>query len=189
MKHKGTLEIRTARLLLRRFEKTDADAVFRNWANDPEVTRFLTWEPHTDASVTKKIIKGWVKKYRNPDEYHWIVECAGEVVGSVGVVRADFQWESCEVGYCFSKKVWGTGIATEALSAVIAFLFDTVGVHRIAAKYHIDNPASGRVMQKCGMEYEGTEREAVKRKDGSFADLRCFSIINGSVSRQTETAP
>ena len=63
MTHKGTVTIKTPRLILRRFRVEDAPAMYANWASDPRVTDFLTWQPHTDVSVTKTLLEGWVASY------------------------------------------------------------------------------------------------------------------------------
>ena len=67
---------------------------------------------------------------------------------------------------------------TEALSAVMDYLFDTVGFHRISLRHDIQNPASGRVMQKCGMRLEGITRGERKRADGSWADICNYGLLS-----------
>jgi ribosomal-protein-alanine N-acetyltransferase len=69
MTHKGTVTLETARLTLRRFAAGDADAMFRNWSNDPEVTRYLTWPPHGVIENTRAVVDFWVKGYDSPDKY------------------------------------------------------------------------------------------------------------------------
>ena len=63
MVHKGTVRLETDRLILRRFTLDDAPAMFNNWANDPEVTKYLSWEPHADLEVTREILRTWVNSY------------------------------------------------------------------------------------------------------------------------------
>lgn len=57
---------------------------------------------------------------------------------------------------------------TEAMSAVIAYLFDEVNMHRILTKHDVENPASGKVMQKCGMKHEGIFRRYYLHSDGTY---------------------
>lgn len=85
----------------------------------------------------------------------------------------------CEVGYVLSKFYWNQGIMTEALSAVINYLFKYVHFHRIQARYNIENPASGKVMKKCRMQYEGVLRESNKTNTGQWCDTVIYSILNG----------
>ena len=63
MTHKGTVPLETKRLILRRFTLDDAEAMFNNWASDPEVTKYLTWPTHTDISVSKTVIESWLHLY------------------------------------------------------------------------------------------------------------------------------
>ena len=67
MRHAGTQEIETPRLLLRRIAPADAPAMYRNWASDPAVTRFLRWEPHKDETETFALLAAWEELYQNPD--------------------------------------------------------------------------------------------------------------------------
>ena len=91
---------------------------------------------------------------------------AHEVIGSISVIWLNESVCSAEVGYCLSDSYWGKGIMPEALGAVIRFLFDRVGVNRIQATHDPKNPNSGRVMEKCGMQYEGTLRQAGRNNQG-----------------------
>ena len=83
---------------------------------------------------------------------------------------------SAEVGYSLARDCWNQGYATEALAAVLRFGFDTLRLNRIEAQHETSNPASGRVMQKCGMTYEGTLRSRVFNK-GHFSDVRLYAIL------------
>lgn len=181
--HKGTTEIDTERLLLRRFKASDAEAMFTTWANDPEVTRYLSWRPHGTLEVTKEIISSWINSYGNQEFYNWAIflKEAGKVVGSIGLVDRSDEDERCEIGYCIGKEYWNQGIMTEALKSVIGFFFREVGFNRIQAKHHKDNPASGRVMQKAGMKYEGRLRQYLKDKDGEFVDCDLYSIVRADL--------
>ena len=69
MNHRGTQKLETERLILRRLTEADAEAMFRNWASDPEVTRFLTWPTHKDVTVTKYVIGTWMPQYEK-NEVH-----------------------------------------------------------------------------------------------------------------------
>lgn len=176
--HQHTQQIRTERLLLRRFRAEDAESMYRNWASDPAVALFLSWEPHKDIEETKNVIAHWIAAYEQPDYYHWVIELpgTGEVIGSVEVHEQSDRHERCEIGYVLAQAYWGNGLMTEAVTAVRDFLFIEVGYNRIQAKYDTKNPASGRVMVKAGMQYEGTLKQYKKRADGSFADLCLYSI-------------
>ena len=159
--HKGTQTIETKRLILRRFYMDDAQAMYDRWASDPEVTRFLTWPPHADVSVTKQLLTIWTNAYEKDEHYQWAITVKGQddlPVGSISVVFHDDRCRKAEVGYCIGRAWWHQGITSEALEAVIGFLFGEVGMERIEARHDVNNPNSGAVMEKCGMRKEGVHR-------------------------------
>ena len=135
MKHKGTVRLETERLILRPFTPEDALPMFRNWASDEEVTRFLTWPAHEDVKVTSCIIADWYKGYEAPDYYQWAIELkeTGEPIGSIAAVRIDDRTEAATIGYCIGRRWWGQGITTEALREVIRFFFEEVGMNCVNA--------------------------------------------------------
>lgn len=162
MKNKGTKTLETDRLILRQFRYEDAEKMFQNWASDAEVTRFLTWPPHPDVDCTRAVLDSWIERYSDLSYYNWGLEWKGkgEILGSISVVKLNEKIEAADIGYCMSRAWWGQGIMPEALRAVIAYLFDEVGLNRIAACHDVNNPKSGRVMQKAGMKLEGIWRAA-----------------------------
>ncbi len=176
IQHKGTVTIETPRLVLRRFEEQDAEDMFRNWAGDAEVCKYLSWGPHLNVDMSLRRIRSWMEGYQRDSSYVWALESKqkGIAVGSISVEIADDRGESCEVGYCLSKEYWNRGVMTEALQAVLHYLFYEIGYRRIQAKHDVLNVASGRVMQKAGMQYEKTEQRIGLRKDGTYYDLDVY---------------
>lgn len=162
MEHKGTTRLETDRLILRRYTEADVEPMYTNWASDPEVSKYLTWPPHSSVEVTKSLVTDWITRYENPDYYNWVIELKeiGEVVGNISVVQVKERAEAVEIGYCMGQAWWGRGIMPEALTEVMRYLFDEVGMKRVGACHDSNNPKSGRVMQKAGMKYEGTLRGA-----------------------------
>lgn len=73
MNHIGTKDIETERLVLRSFTMDDAQAMFDNWASDPEVNKYLTWPTHGSVTITEIVMKDWVDGYENPDRYNWAI--------------------------------------------------------------------------------------------------------------------
>lgn len=162
MRNAGTQTLETSRLILRRFAMDDARAMYENWAGDADVTQYLMWPAHQSAAVSETVLRGWMPQYEAPDYYNWAITLRGQSgpIGSIAVVRIDGDVDSLQIGYCIGRKHWGKGVMTEAFSAVIDFLFETVGANRIEARHDPRNAASGRVMQKCGLTFEGTLRRA-----------------------------
>lgn len=178
MNHKGTVRLETERLVLRRFTVDDADAMFQNWANDPKVTKFLTWQPHGRVDVTKGVLANWVPLYITPDYYHWGIEIkqTHELIGSTGVVRSQEEVKMVHIGYCIGQAWWHKGYTSEALAELIRFFFDEVGVNRIEARHDPRNPNSGKVMTKCGMKYEGTHRQSDWNTSG-LCDASYYAVL------------
>ncbi|MCX7923107.1 MAG: GNAT family N-acetyltransferase [Clostridia bacterium] len=177
--HRGSSKIETKRLILRPFVIEDTINMFNNWASDPEVTKYLTWPTHSDINVSKSVIEMWVDSYTSNETYHWGIvykDTDNQVIGSIGAVRINVDLEQAEIGYCISKKYWNKGITTEALLAVIDYLF-SCGFMRISAYHDVLNPASGIVMQKCGMQFEGVLRNAQKNKEGEFCSIAQYAIL------------
>lgn len=176
---KGTVNLTTKRLCLRRFSKNDAKHMYENWASNPKVTRYVTWFPHKSVEETQNIINNWVNEYSLSHVYQWAIELKeiSEPIGSIGVVRMNEDKQSCEMGYCIGEKFWNKGYTSEALSAILQFLFEEVGFNRIAACHDVRNPNSGKVMEKCGLQYEGTMREVGFTKEGDKLTLSYYSIL------------
>ena len=180
MNHCGTKAIETDRLLLRKLSVNDAEAMFRNWASDPEVTKFLTWPPHKSAEVTKSLLEDWLKEYEKDNYYQWGIElkAIGEVIGTISVVGLKEEIDMVHIGYCIGQAWWHQGIMTEALSAIIDFFFKEVGCNIIESRHDVNNPHSGEVMKKCGMKLEGMKRSADINNQGicdvvEYAILKC----------------
>ncbi len=179
MKHCGTQRLETERLILRRFVKEDSEAVYNNWATDPEVTKYLTWQVHPNEKVTKQAIKSWMKQYSDDKYYHWAIvlkENGDEPIGGIDVVLINEQVSMVHIGYCIGRKWWHQGITSEALKAIMDYLFDVVDVNRIESRHDTRNPNSGKVMQKCGMKYEGTMRSADWNNQG-ICDISYYALL------------
>ena len=185
MTHKGTITIETERLTLRAFIPEDAEPAYRNWCSDPEVTKYLTWKPHESVEATKALISLWIDKSAEPDFYQWaiVLKEIGEPIGSISVVGMREIINQVEIGYCIGRKWWHRGLVTEAFSALIPFLFEEVGVNRIAAKHDPNNPHSGAVMRKCGLTYEGTVRQTGLNNTG-LCDLSIYGILRSDYDAQ-----
>ncbi len=187
MNKAGTQRIETQRLILRRFKTEDADDMFTNWASDPEVTRYLTWPAHTSVEVTGYLLSDWVSRYENGGYFNWAMEYrkTGRVIGNISVVRLNENIEAAEIGYCMGKAYWGQGLMPEALKAVIDYLFDVAGMNRISAGHDVNNPKSGRVMDKAGMRLEGILR-ACGRNNLGICDIALHAIIRADRKTDSE---
>ncbi len=173
----GSETLHGKRITLRRFRVDDAEAMYQNWATDSRVTDTVTWEPHRTRDETRSLLKAWVKTYHEPWTYRWAIETKeGTLVGSIDFVSFSVEHRRGEVGYCLAYDYWNQGITTEALKLLIAFMFERVGINRIEARYLVKNPASGRVMEKAGMQQEGVHRQQVFMK-GAYRDMGRYAIL------------
>ncbi len=179
MNHLGTRLIYTDRLKLRPYRRGDEYQMYRNFLGDPLVTRYVTWETYQSVGVTRELLQLHLLQYeRNPHRYYeWAIEADGALIGSVDAFHIEESVRACEIGCVVGSAYWGRGIATEAIQAVIFFLFEEVGFHRISATYHAENTAAGIILQNAGMQYEGRFRSAVRNKDGTMSDLICCAVL------------
>ena len=106
LQHKGTQLLETPRLILRKFTMDDAQAMYENWASDPEVTKFLTWSTHGSAEVTENVLKSWVDGYAQDDFYQWAIVSKGldAPIGSISVVSRNDKVRIAHIGYCIGKQ-------------------------------------------------------------------------------------
>ena len=179
MKHCGTQRLETDRLILRRYVNEDAAAMYKNWASDSEVTKFLMWPPHSSQEVSQGVTEEWVKLYSDERFYHWAIvlkENGDEPIGDIAVVDIKENVSTVHIGYCIGKAWWHKGITSEALKAVMDFMFDEVDVNRFESRHDPRNPNSGGVMKKCGMKYEGTLRSADWNNQG-ICDTCYYALL------------
>lgn len=178
MKYIGTREIETERLILRKLTVEDAYQAFEYWTNRDNVEKYVLWKKHEVIDTTLKQYENWVLEYDNPKTFRWIVELKDEkqVIGTIDVDTRFLKYGTCEVGYCFGDKFWNKGYATETLKGVIKYLFEEAEADLVCAEYMNNNPASGKVMEKAGMKYEGVLRSRVIDKDNKRNDLINYSI-------------
>jgi len=186
MEHKGTKTIETERLVLRPFREADYEDMYKNWANDDEVTRYLMWHSHTDPEQTRQWLAYRESQYVNANYYGWciVLKETGEAIGDISCVSVDDDTQAAELGWVVSRNYWGRGIMPEAGRAVIDYLLDEAGFRRVWAYHDAQNPKSGRAMVKCGMRYEGTLRQAGLNKDKQIIDKVVYSILKSDARRK-----
>ena len=169
--------IMTERLKLRPFMEGDAEAMFRNWTSDAEVARFCRWYRHKELKSTQWLLNHYLKEAAEGFEYRWAITMKDddEAVGCVDVVGFRDHDRCAEIGYVIARRLWNKGYMTEAVKAVINELF-RCGYNVVSARHHTDNPASGRVMEKCGMHFVGMDRELRKFSEYDMCDVMVYEI-------------
>ena len=178
MKHCGTQRLETERLILRRFVIEDSAAMYKNWASDEEVSKYLMWPTHSSPEISRGVTEDWVNSYSDEKFYQWAIvpKDIGEPIGGISVVHMNEEVSMVHIGYCIGKTWWHKGITSEALKAVMDFLFDEVDVNRIESRHDPRNPNSGKVMKKCGMKYEGTLRSSDWNNQG-ICDACYYALL------------
>ena len=148
-------QLETERLKLRLIRTTDAEHIYRTWASDPEVTRYLTWQTHESPEDTRKIVDIWVSEYEKEGTYRWGIErkSDGVLMGMIDVVNIRNGVPA--IGYCLGRAYWNNGYMTEALKAVISELF-TEGYDAVFIEAVVENIGSNRVIEKAGFIFTGT---------------------------------
>lgn len=171
----------TRRLMLRDMRPSDSYDMFE-YARRPDVTRFLTWQPHPSREYTREYLEYIVTRYRAGEFYDWAViwtadgAVAEKMIGTCGFTRFDYDNNSAELGYVINPEFRGRGIAPEALRRVMTFGFEEFGLNRLEAHYMTGNEASRRVMEKVGMRYEGTHRSSLLNF-GEYRDVGVCAIL------------
>ena len=174
------MELYTPRLLIREFVEVD-EADVHEYASDPEVARYMEWGPNTPQETKDFFARRFARNAEQPRvEYEMaiVLRAENKVVGGVGVRMKSAANREGDVGYVLNRRYWGQGIVTEAARAMVEFGFGQLGFHRIYATCDAENPASARVMQKLGMQYEGRKRQDVLVK-GRWRDTLLYAILEG----------
>jgi len=167
----------TNRILLRPWREDDAETLFK-YASDPEVGPRAGWPPHKSVEESREIIRTVFG-----GETMWAVEWkeTGEAIGCVGYLPAsasnlEIPDDQCEVGYWIARPYWGKGICTEALQLVIDHCFNEKVLTVLWGDYFLDNPASGRVMEKCGFVDTGEETRCPKLEVGADRPVKVMKL-------------
>ncbi len=178
MKHLGTVELNTERLILRKFRSDDASMVYENWSSDEVVYKYTGDKYHKSITDTETRLQKWIENYEKDDYYRWTI-VTRDCEEVIGIIMANYiaEGEYVHMAYFLSPKFWSIGYTTEAFRRVIKFFFEEVGMNRVEAMYHPENMASGEVMKKCGLTREGVLRQALKTNISGFTDMIICSIL------------
>lgn len=170
-----TLE--TSHLMLRSITSDDVPDIFA-YASDPEVTRYLRWGPHQTLSQTESYVRGVLQAYAEDRDGPWgiVDKATNRLVGHIHLMNLSAQHHKAEIGFVLAQFCWNNGLATEALLCVLAYVFGTLGLHRVEGFSLVDNVAAMRVMEKAGMQREGVLRDYLFQK-GEFRDFAVYAIL------------
>lgn len=153
-------QFETERLLLRKPRLEDAQAIFEGWAQDPEVTRYLTWRPHERIEQTQEFIRSCIRSWEGATRFPYIITLkeTGEVIG---MIDPRIEGPKIGIGYIAARPHWGKGYMPEATRALIDLAFQQPSIYRVYATTDLENIASRRVLEKVGMQCEGILRRYI----------------------------
>lgn len=181
------MTMQTQRLVLRKITLEDAPRV-QELAGTPEVSGGTLTIPYPYPDGAAEVwILSVIGKEKTTSSRTWAIEMGDELVGAISL-NVDDENKIAEIGYWLGVPYWGKGIMTEAGLAVVKYGFEELGLEKIYGRYFVSNPASGRVLQKIGMTYEGHLRKHV-RKAGVSRDLMQYSIIKSEFEKFFSKTP
>ncbi len=163
----GTAELRTERLLLRRYRPEDAEALHRELGTDPVMFEFSGWNPYATPEMARETVRRYIDSYSDGHFYGWAMDCEGVLCGTIGAY--DYRDDQIEVGFSVIKNCWGRGYATEALKAVLEYLTEQEGIACVTAWCAADNIGSWNVLETAGMQLVRVEKDGLALGDGGPA--------------------
>jgi RimJ/RimL family protein N-acetyltransferase len=168
--------IETERLILRKPRPEDAEAIFADYAQDPEVTRYLPWAPHTDLSQTRVFVHDCLSNWDTGDDFTWVITSRDDDQ-PIGALSLRVHGHKADIGYVLARSRWGRGLMPEAALAIVGWALGQPEIFRVWAVCDVANAASARVLEKCGMTCEGTLRRWMRRPMcAEPVDCLCYAI-------------
>jgi len=165
------LPLATTRLVLRRFERTDAEPMLP-LIGDFAIADGTARIPHPYTLADAHAFLDMLEKH--PDKPIAAITLNGAVIGAVGL-DLEQAHDKGELGYWVGRPFWGQGYATEAARGMIVIGFKHLNLNKITAHHYTRNPASGRVLEKAGLVREGLLRQHM-RKWGRFEDCVAYGL-------------
>jgi RimJ/RimL family protein N-acetyltransferase len=152
--------IETERLLMRPPRLEDADAIFEGWAQDREVTRYLTWRPHECIEQAQEFVRSCVAAWEKDARFPYMITLR-ENHNVIGMIDPRIEGSKVGIGYGLARSYWGKGYVPEATRALIDWAFRQPMIYRVYATTDVENVASQRVLEKVGMQREGLLRKYI----------------------------
>ena len=147
-------QMTTERLILRKPFLEDAATIYEEYASDPEVTRFLAWQPSPSPDHVAIFLADALKKWDQKTAFTWALTMRGKG-RLIGMIDARVDAYMVNIGYVLSRRFWNQGLMTEAVRALIDWTDNEPEIARVWAVCAVQNEASARVLEKAGMIREG----------------------------------
>ena len=163
----------TKRLVLRHWEINDLDDLYA-FAKNPNVGPQAGWRQHQSREESRQILSRMVTA---PDQFAIMLKSTMKVIGiiSAGIDTSRRNLAAKTIGCALNEAYWNQGLMTEAVGAMIRYLFMDPGTELIAMDHFADNYGSQRVIEKNGFQYEGTMRQKIRLFNGEVKDCLCYS--------------
>ena len=165
----GTAELRTERLILRRYLPEDAVDLYKYYGSDPAMYRYSGWNPYATPEMAEETVRGFIDSYRDEHSYSWVLDCDDVLFGTIGAY--DYRDGRIEVGFSVLRACWGQGYATEALTRVLEYLTENEGIPCVTAWCAAENTASLRVLEKSGMQLVSIDKDGLMVGDKIYDKL------------------
>jgi RimJ/RimL family protein N-acetyltransferase len=166
--------LKTSRLILRRPRLKDAEAIFEEYAQDIEVTRYLSWRSHRNLDDTREFLSGCAGRWESGEEFCWVLTLPADE-RAIGTIACRVKELDAELGYVLAKRMWGRGLMTETARAVADWAGTQESIVRVWATCDIANVRSARVMEKIGMQREGILRRRTVLPNISAEPRDCYA--------------
>lgn len=182
----GTQTIETERLILRRFKYSDCNSMLKNWIADEKIQSMYSEPVYKTLDEVNGLLDKYISAYAKDDYYRWAVieKTSGECIGQIAYFLVDNKNHFAEIEYCIGSQFQRRGYATEAAKAVISYGFERINLHKVQICTKTINLPSKKVIEKCGLTYEGTLRDYFYM-NGEYVGRLYFSILRNEYFSNT----
>ena len=174
----GSAELRTERMILRRYRPEDAPDLYRYLGTDPAMYEYSGWNPYGTPEMAQETVRGFIDRYEDGHVYSWVMDVDGAIVGTIGAY--DHKDDQIEIGFSVVKSWQGRGFATEALRKVLEYLTENEGIPCVTAWCAAENTGSQKVLEKAGMQFVKTEKNSLVVGDRIYDKLTYQFTLHSS---------
>ncbi len=174
----GTKTIETERLILRKFKYSDCNSMLKNWIADEKIQSLYSEPVYSTTEEVNELLEKYIASYEREDYYRWAIieKSTNECIGQIAYFLVDNKNHFAEIEYCIGSAYQCKGFATEATKSVIKFEFEKMNLHKVQICTKTINQPSKRVIEKCGLTYEGTLRDYFFMND-EYVGRLYFSML------------
>lgn len=178
LEHIGTETIQTERLEIRRFRENDNASMRSHWVSDISVQKMYSEPAYTTEEEVRELLNKYIEAYRQNNTYRWAITLrdASDCIGQIAYFMINDINHWGEIEYCVGRAFQNKGYITEAVNGILEFGFEVIKLHKVQVCHKANNPASKRVIEKCGFVYEGALRDFFFM-DNQYVDRLYYSML------------